>query len=110
MDQLRDTPKFPLSTIFVLGATLALVCWLRHDALDTYWQQTRHAELGLTAASKDPLWTEGVDISNGLASGIDNGNKWLDMVGGRVTLATNIVLTGPEPVAPPPAAVATAPV
>ena len=110
MDQLRDTPKFPLSTIFVLGATLALVCWLRHDALDTYWQQTRHAELGLTAASKDPLWTEGVDISNGLASGIDNGNKWLDMVGGRVTLATNIVLTGPEAVVPQPAAVATAPV
>lgn len=100
MDQLRDTPKFPLSTLFVLGATLGLVCWLRHDALDTYWQQTRHAELGLTAASKDTLWVEGPDISNHLASGIDAGNQWLDMLGGRVTLATNIVLTGPEPVAP----------
>ncbi|MBV8634170.1 MAG: DUF459 domain-containing protein [Burkholderiaceae bacterium] len=105
MDQLRETPKFPLSTLFVLGATLALVCWLRHDALDTYWQQTRHGELGLTASSKDPLWVEGVEISGELAHGIDAGNKWLDMVGGRVTLATNIVLTGQEPVAPAPVAI-----
>ncbi|HEX8957342.1 MAG TPA: DUF459 domain-containing protein [Burkholderiaceae bacterium] len=109
-DKLSDKPSFPAATLFVLGATLGLVCWLRHDALDTYWQQTRHTELGLTAASKDPLWVEGVDISHSMASGIDSGNQWLDMVGGRVTLATNIVLTGPEPAAPAPvpAAVATA--
>jgi hypothetical protein len=110
MDQHSDKPPSPAATLFVLGATLGLVCWLRHDALDTYWLQTRHAELGLTAATKDPLWVEGVDISNRLASGIDAGNQWLDMVGGRVTLATNIVLTGPESTAPVPAAVATAPV
>lgn len=96
----HSKPSFPAGTLFVLGATLALVCWLRHDALDTYWQQTRHGELGLTAATKDPLWVEGVDISNRLAGGIDAGNQWLDMVGGRVTLATNIVLTGPETPAP----------
>ena len=112
-DKLGDKPSFPAATLFVLGATLGLVCWLRHDALDTYLQQTRHAELGLAAVSKDPLWVEGVDISHRLASGIDSGNQWLDMVGGRVTLATNIVLTGPEPAAPAsapvPAAVAKAP-
>lgn len=111
MEQDANKPSFPAGTLFVLGATLALVCWLRHDALDTYWQQTRHGELGLTASTKDPLWVEGVQISNGVASGIDAGNQWLDMVGGRVTLATNIVLTGPETVAPAPAtAVAAAPV
>ena len=111
MDPHDSKPSFPAATLFVLGATLALVCWLRHDALDTYWLQTRHGELGLTAASKDPLWTEGVDLSNGLAAGIDAGDRWLDMVGGRVTLATNIVLTGPQTPAPAavPAAVAVAP-
>src|SRR6185437_12651235 len=93
---LGQKPSFPAATLFVLGATLALVCWLRHDALDTYWQQTRHSELGLTTASNDLLWTEGLELSNGLANGIDAGTQWLDMVGGRVTLATNIVLTGPQ--------------
>ena len=99
---MRDKPSFPLSTLFVLGATLALVCWLRHDALDGYWLQMRHADLGLTSASNDVLWVEGPEISNRLAAGIDTSTDWLNMVGGRVTLATNIVLTGPE--APPPAA------
>ena len=101
MDKETVKPSSPAATLFVLGATLVLVCWLRHDALDTYWQQTRHGELGLVAASKDPLWVEGVEMSNLLAGNIDAGTQWLDMVGGRVTLATNIVLTGPEPVAQP---------
>ncbi len=100
MDQDITKPSSPAATLFVLGATLALVCWLRHDALDTYWQQTRHGELGLTAATKDPLWVEGVEFSNQLSSNIDAGTQWLNMLGSRVTLATNIVLTGPESVAP----------
>ncbi len=100
MDKDLTKPSFPAATLFVLGATLALVCWLRHDALDTYWQQTRHGELGLTAASQDPLWVEGVQFSNQLSGDIDAGTQWLNMVGGRVTLATNIVLTGPEPATP----------
>jgi hypothetical protein len=80
----------------VLAATLTLVCWMRHDALDTYWQQTRHSELGLTAMSNDPAWKGGVQLSQNLAAGLDAQQQWFDLVGGRMTLATNIVLLGPE--------------
>jgi len=90
----------PAATLSVLAATLALVCWMRHDALDTYWQQTRHSELGLSSMNNDPAWAGGVLASQSLAAGLDSQQQWLDLVGSRMTLATNIVLLGPEAMEP----------
>jgi hypothetical protein len=39
-----DTGFVP--TLAVIALTLGLLFWLRQDALDIYWQQTRHRELG----------------------------------------------------------------
>ena len=91
----------PAATLSVLAATLALVCWMRHDALDTYWQQTRHSELGLSSMNNDPAWAGGVLASHSLAAGLDAQQQWFDLVGSRMTLATNIVLLGPEAMEPP---------
>jgi hypothetical protein len=91
----------PAATLSVLAATLALVCWMRHDALDTYWQQTRHSELGLSSMNNDPAWAGGVLASQSLAAGLDAQQQWFDLVGSRMTLATNIVLLGPEVMEPP---------
>ncbi len=90
----------PAATLSVLAATLALVCWMRHDALDTYWQQTRHSELGLSSMNNDPAWAGGVLASQSLAAGLDAQQHWFDLVGSRMTLATNIVLLGPEAMEP----------
>ena len=74
---------------------------MRHDALDTYWQQTRHSELGLSSMNNDPAWAGGVLASQSLAAGLDAQQQWFDLVGSRMTLATNIVLLGPEAMEPP---------
>lgn len=86
----------PLATLSVLAATLGLIVWLRHDALDTYWLQTRHSELGLTALSDDSLWDGGVRFTNALTKALTTQEDQLDELGSRMTLAANVVLSGAE--------------
>jgi hypothetical protein len=86
----------PLATLSVLAATLALVIWLRHDALDTYWLQTKHSELGLSELSEDSPWEGGVRFTNALSKALTTQESQLDELGSRMTLAANIVLNGPE--------------
>jgi len=88
----------PLTTLPVLAATLALVVWMRHDALDTYWQQTRHSELGLTDLSQAPVWAKGVQWAADLNKSLGEHQQQWDEIGSRMTLAANIVIDGPQAV------------
>jgi lysophospholipase L1-like esterase len=86
----------PWPTLSVLAATLAVVVWLRHDALDTYWLQTRHSELGLSSFSDDGIWDGGVRFTGALNKELAAQQGQLDELGSRLTLASNIVLGGRE--------------
>lgn len=86
----------PVTTLPVLAATLALVVWMRHDALDTYWQQTRHSELGLSDLSTAPAWAKGVQWSTDLNQSLGEHQQQWDEIGNRMTLAANIVIDGPQ--------------
>jgi hypothetical protein len=86
----------PWTTLPVLAATLALVVWTRHDALDTYWQQTRHSDLGLTDLSDAPAWKNGVQWLAGMNDKLGERQQQWDEIGSRMTLAANIVIDGPQ--------------
>jgi len=86
----------PWATLSVLAATLAVVVWLRHDALDTYWLQTRHSELGLSSLSDDGIWDGGVRFTGALNKALAAQQEQLDELGNRLTQASNIVLGGRE--------------
>jgi hypothetical protein len=86
----------PVTTLPVLAATLALVVWMRHDALDTYWQQTRHSALGLSDLSEAPAWAKGVQWTDELNKNLGDQQKQWDEIGSRMTLAANIVIDGPQ--------------
>jgi hypothetical protein len=86
----------PMTTLPVLAATLALIVWMRHDALDTYWQQTRHSELGLSDLSDSAAWQTGVQWTAALNKNLGEQQLQWDEIGGRMTLAANIVIDGPE--------------
>ncbi|HSY29778.1 MAG TPA: DUF459 domain-containing protein [Burkholderiaceae bacterium] len=96
MTQKPSAHSSPIATISVLAATLALVIWLRHDALDTYWLQTRHSELGLSELSEDGPWEGGVRFTKTLGTALTMQESQLDELGSRMTLAANVVLNGPE--------------
>lgn len=87
-----DTAAVP--TLAVIALTLGLLFWLRQDALDTYWQQTRHSELGLSRMSDHELWRSGMDITRIVARTLEQQIDTLAETHERLMLATNVLWLG----------------
>jgi uncharacterized protein len=86
--------KTLFGTLFVLISSLFLIAWLRLDALDTYWLQTRHTELGLTKLINHDAWRWGVNASHQLDEALNVKKQKLDEIGERMVLAQNIIAFG----------------
>lgn len=87
-----DTAAVP--TLTVIALTLGLLFWLRQDALDTYWQQTRHSELGLSGMSDTELWHSGIDITRAVARTLEQQIGALTEMQERLMLAANVLWLG----------------
>lgn len=89
--------KTLFGTLFVLISSVFLIAWLRLDALDTYWLQTRHAELGLTKLVDHEAWLWGVNASHQLDEALNVRKQKLDELAERMVLAQNIIAFGKSP-------------
>ncbi|MBX9902323.1 MAG: DUF459 domain-containing protein [Burkholderiaceae bacterium] len=89
--------KTLFGTLFVLISSVFLIAWLRLDALDTYWLQTRHAELGLTKIVDHEAWLWGVNASHQLDETLNVKKQKLDELAERMVLAQNIIAFGKSP-------------
>ncbi|MBE9608443.1 SGNH/GDSL hydrolase family protein [Chitinilyticum piscinae] len=85
----------PFQIVLTLIGTLLLIVWLRHTALDTYWQQTRHRESGLAPFSQSPLGQMGSEINQEMEEPFLSLAGWLDSASTRMVTAANILLHGP---------------
>lgn len=81
-------------TLGVLTASLALLFWMRQDALDQYWQQTRHLELGLSKVVAHPSWQSGAQFSKELDQELSEQLKPRQMVKERLIQSFNVLLFG----------------
>ena len=90
----KAQPTSALRALSLLGCSLALIAWLRQDALDLYWQQTRHAELGLSTAIPHAWWRQGPVLSAQLESALQNRLSGAAEIQQRMVLAANVLLYG----------------
>ncbi len=90
----KAQPTTALRALSLLGCSLALIAWLRQDALDLYWQQTRHAELGLSTAIPHAWWRHGPVLSAQLESALQNRLSGAAEIQQRMVLAANVLLYG----------------
>ena len=90
----KAQPTTALRALSLLGCSLALIAWLRQDALDLYWQQTRHAELGLSTAIPHAWWRQGPVLSAQLESALQNRLSGAAEIQQRMVLAANVLLYG----------------
>lgn len=81
-------------TLGVLAATLALLFWLRQDALDQYWQQTRHLELGLSNAVDHPSWQSGAKWTKQLDRDLTDQLQVRQPLKERLVQSFNVLLFG----------------
>jgi hypothetical protein len=81
-------------TLAVLASSLALLFWMRQDALDQYWQQTRHLELGFSKAVDHPAWQSGAKLSKDLDQQLSEQLKPRQTVKERLILSFNVLLFG----------------
>ncbi|WMW80598.1 SGNH family hydrolase [Undibacterium cyanobacteriorum] len=81
-------------TLGVLAATLALLFWLRQDALDQYWQQTRHLELGLSNAVDHPSWQSGAKWTKQLDRDLTEQLQVRQPLKERLVQSFNVLLFG----------------
>ncbi len=81
-------------TLAVLASSLALLFWMRQDALDQYWQQTRHLELGFSNAVHHPAWQSGAKFSKDLDLQLSEQLKARQTVKERLILSFNVLLFG----------------
>lgn len=81
-------------TLAVLASSLALLFWMRQDALDQYWQQTRHLELGFSNAVDHPAWQSGAKFSKDLDLQLSEQLKPRQTVKERLILSFNVLLFG----------------
>ncbi len=81
-------------TLAVLASSLALLFWMRQDALDQYWQQTRHLELGFSKAVDHPAWQSGAKLSKELDQQLSEQLKPRQTVKERLILSFNVLLFG----------------
>lgn len=81
-------------TLTVLASSLALLFWMRQDALDQYWQQTRHLELGLSKAVAHPAWQSGAKLSKDLDQQLSEQLKPRQTVKERLIQSFNVLLFG----------------
>ncbi|WP_051279285.1 SGNH/GDSL hydrolase family protein [Chitinilyticum aquatile] len=101
---LSASPSFarpPFNVILTLTGTILLIVWLRHTALDTYWQQTRHRESGLAPFSQSPLGQMGTELNSGMQEPFLTLNEKLGTISSRMVAAGNILLHGEESPQPP---------
>ena len=89
-----DHPSRHWQTLGVLGLTLAFLFWLRQDALDQYWQQTRHLELGLSQAVKAPSWQSGAKWTKDLDRELGEQLQVRQTVKERLVQSFNVLLFG----------------
>ncbi|WP_028454133.1 SGNH/GDSL hydrolase family protein [Chitinilyticum litopenaei] len=87
----------PRQVLFTLIGTVLLIVWLRHTALDTYWQQTRHRESGLAPFSQSPLGQMGTELDQGMQEPLASISSGLDAFSERMVAAGNILLHGMPP-------------
>jgi hypothetical protein len=87
-----DTGSMP--TLAVIALTLGLLFWLRQDALDIYWQQTRHGELGLTHLSDAELWHSGTDVTKVVSRTLNQQIGAMEETQERLMLAANVLWLG----------------
>ncbi|MBC3935436.1 DUF459 domain-containing protein [Undibacterium sp. CY7W] len=90
----KPQPATVLRVLSLLGSSLVLIAWLRQDALDLYWQQTRHAELGLSTAIPHAWWRQGPVLSAQLESALQNRLSGAAEIQQRMVLAANVLLYG----------------
>lgn len=83
-----------VSTLTVITLTLGLLFWLRQDALDIYWQQTRHRELGLTHLSDAGLWQIGTEVTSAVSRTLYQQTGAFAETQERLMLAANVLWLG----------------
>jgi hypothetical protein len=81
---------------------------MRHDALDTYWQQTQHSELGLASLLDNRAGAGGIAFSRMVGDALALKDEGWAELNGRMTQATNILLGG-KPAATPAAGPSSSP-
>jgi len=95
-----DHPSRHWQTLAVLGLTLAFLFWLRQDALDQYWQQTRHLELGLSKAIDSPNWQSGAKWTKDLDRELGEKLQGRQAIKDRLVQSFNVLLFGLPETAP----------